>query len=519
MCCFCNTLYVLVKGFIALHAGFFTANLILAVLLVGWVSAMIMMPVGFWCGIEFYKIIYTGSESLKFLKQLGHPELVLIYLMFISGIIAIAYARPTEKAAAEDKFTIKSLIEEKEETKKTIEFVSSKNTKLVHKVVDLKKRMADRDAEIQRLGATAGKILVHFEHEMRMPIANVANCIEILKNGIMKMTREEIKEVVKHLETEYRRGDTYWFNLVDLAILNTKRIELKKEMLNLSNLVTERINHCSKIYGDDKPLCFDMNIQEDIYINVDPHYMRQVIDNLVINAITFSKKGVVAIALYTLDLGANKASGKVVFTIKDQGIGIPPLELMQIFEAFKLGGNITNKAGGRGLGLALCKVAIESHGGEIDAKSNGVKGAEFIFSIPFNIIDMMSKLNNKQLNEALKKNVPILQKLTEKGIEESDPSVQNQIKKAEEKGIKKGKEEGIKKGFEEGIEKGKMEGKKEWIKEGVKQTAINMIKKNMELRDISHATGLPLTDVIELKKEQVHANKPRGKKIFSNTNE
>ena len=100
--------------------------------------------------------------------------------------------------------------------------------------------------------------------------------------------------------------------------------------------------------------------------------MRQVVDNLVINAIKFSSDGLISVQLL-------KSNGKIEFTIKDNGIGIPREELYDIFTPFKMGSNTESKAEGRGVGLALCKAAIEAHGGAIIVESDGVNGARFRF--------------------------------------------------------------------------------------------------------------------------------------------
>ena len=102
--------------------------------------------------------------------------------------------------------------------------------------------------------------------------------------------------------------------------------------------------------------------------------MRQTVDNLVISAINFSTEGVIRIS-------ALRKGNFVEFIIEDDGIGIPREELYDIFTPFKMGSNTASKAEGRGVGLALCKAALEAHGGTITAESKGGKGARFRFLI------------------------------------------------------------------------------------------------------------------------------------------
>jgi signal transduction histidine kinase len=140
--------------------------------------------------------------------------------------------------------------------------------------------------------------------------------------------------------------------------------------------VFERVKRCQKIYQNGKNIEFKLDIEPGILISVDPNYMRQTVDNLVINSINFSKEGLINISVV-------KKDGAVIFTITDQGVGIPKEELHDIFTPFSMGSNTESKACGRGVGLSLCKSAVEAHGGSITADSNGECGAKLQFTLPF----------------------------------------------------------------------------------------------------------------------------------------
>ena len=143
-------------------------------------------------------------------------------------------------------------------------------------------------------------------------------------------------------------------------------------MINFGELVRDRVQSCRKIYLRDKKLDFEMQIEDNIFISVDPNYMRQTVDNLVINAINFSTKGVIRISV-------SRRRSAVEFMILDNGIGIPKEDLYDIFTPFKMGSNSESKAEGRGVGLALCKSAVEAHGGSISVESKNGVGAQFRF--------------------------------------------------------------------------------------------------------------------------------------------
>ena len=131
-------------------------------------------------------------------------------------------------------------------------------------------------------------------------------------------------------------------------------------------------------------------------MNCDEHYIKSTLDNLIINAIQYSQKTSPFAKREGNDKGSRnnieegnkitlklkKAAETVGFSIEDEGIGIPTRELHDIFGAFIVSSKTRTPAGGRGIGLALCKKVVEVHGGKIWAESNGIKGATFQFVLP-----------------------------------------------------------------------------------------------------------------------------------------
>ena len=97
-------------------------------------------------------------------------------------------------------------------------------------------------------------------------------------------------------------------------------------------------------------------------------------------------KNDVIIAIFGLSLMASmyveKSKEEVVFTIEDEGDGIPVREIYDIFTPFKMSSKHQTSNAGRGVGLALCRAAVNAHGGEIKAESNGIRGARFTLVLP-----------------------------------------------------------------------------------------------------------------------------------------
>ncbi|PCJ27581.1 MAG: hypothetical protein COA94_03815 [Rickettsiales bacterium] len=359
-----NLFFVMVSNFSPLQFAVFTLNLVIVVVLLGWRIGGIAIVFGSLFAMPLYK--EYGAET-NFDVAIGSPAFVLIYILLLVGATIVLFLKPKQ--------------EKLEQTEEKVGVLSGEVTSLDNKVVGLNEkvvhyseRTSDQAKEIERLGATAQKILNNVNHELRLPVGNVMNFAEMMRDGLGKFSDKQLKMISEEVYENSNRLSTMILNMLDLATLNAKKIELKKVKTNFSELVQERVESCRKIYVGDKPLEFKLNIEPNVMAVIDANYIRQTIDNLVINAISFSDKGVIIIDVV-------KQDGFASFTIQDQGLGIPKNEIYDIFTPFKMGSNTESKAEGRGVGLALCKAAVSAHGGEVTAESNG-KGAMFEVMLP-----------------------------------------------------------------------------------------------------------------------------------------
>jgi signal transduction histidine kinase len=290
--------------------------------------------------------------------------------------VLIAFIKPKQEYVEATEYKVGELKHKNVHLGQEVTNLNVKVTDLDEKVVHYSQRVADQAMEIERLGATAQKILNNVNHELRLPVGNVMNFAEMLSEGLEKYNKEQLKDLSDEVFKNSNRLSTMILNMLDLAMLDVKKIELDKKTINLSELVEDRVNSCSKIYLQEKRLDFELKIEPNILASVDPNYIRQTVDNLVINAINYSQSGTIKVSVL------KKGKNRVELTIQDEGIGIPKSELFDIFNPFKMGIHTQSKAEGRGVGLALCKSAVEAHGGAIDVASEGIKGAIFKVMLP-----------------------------------------------------------------------------------------------------------------------------------------
>lgn len=277
-------------------------------------------------------------------------------------------------AVTSKEATISRLGAEIAYSKDTIETLKAENKELDEKVKFFRERNDNHEKEIERLGETSQKILNNVTHELRLLVGNVMNFAEMLSEKIDALDKEQLKMLSKEVYQNSNRLSTMIMNMLDLATMDIKKVDLNKSTTNISFLIEERISRCRKIYLDGKPIRFETSIEPEMMIRVDVYYIQQVIDNIIINAIKFSTKGTIKVIGYS-------TSNEIFIIIEDEGIGIPKYDLYDIFTPFKMRSNTVSKAEGRGVGLALCKTAVEAHGGSITANSEG-SGATFTITLP-----------------------------------------------------------------------------------------------------------------------------------------
>ena len=212
-------------------------------------------------------------------------------------------------------------------------------------------------------------------HELRTPIAIIKGYASTLRRDDVEWDSELIREKMAIIEDEADR-------LTDLVedLLTASKIQATRELkLNLADvnlsLVAARAaarledpatHHIELSFPDDFPL-----------IQGDEARLRQVVDNLLTNAIKYSLAG------KTITVGGRYSEKSVTVFVRDEGAGIPKREIDKVFDRFyRIDDNLTRRAQGTGLGLYLAKTIVEAHGGEITVKSQIGSGSTFYFTLP-----------------------------------------------------------------------------------------------------------------------------------------
>jgi signal transduction histidine kinase/ActR/RegA family two-component response regulator len=217
--------------------------------------------------------------------------------------------------------------------------------------------------------------LANMSHELRTPMNGILGMIDIVLDGAMPANQREELETAKECSLSLL---TLLNDMLDLSKIEAGKMSLEMICFAPQPLVED----CSKSVlprARKKGLDLRSEVSDEVpaYLIGDPLRLRQVLVNLLGNAIKFTDTGSVKICASSQTA---ESSGKAAlhFAVADTGVGIPPEKVSAIFEEFtQADGSITRKYGGTGLGLAITKKLVEMHGGRIWVESEVGRGSVF----------------------------------------------------------------------------------------------------------------------------------------------
>ncbi len=236
-------------------------------------------------------------------------------------------------------------------------------------------RNISKDLEVEQMKRELVSIATH---ELRTPITGIKGYLDMILQGDTGRVNPETKEMIEEVVKINQRLADLVDDLLNVGRIEEGRIQIKPVPMDLGKLVSEVIKELS-IQAKDKGLELKSEIgnSDDKYkVKADPERVRQVLINLIGNAIKYTAAGKVEIAL-------EKKEGKVFCHVKDTGYGVSPEEQKKLFAKFyRVKTDKTRTITGTGLGLWITKKLVEMMGGEIRVSSVEGKGSDFCFSSP-----------------------------------------------------------------------------------------------------------------------------------------
>ena len=237
----------------------------------------------------------------------------------------------------------------------------------------------NKNAALERANQLKSQFLANVTHELRTPLHSIISYGSLIVEGYVD--GELTSEQQEHIEFMVRRAEDLTRlvdDMLDLSKIEADRLEVKIEALSLETSLRDVVNELKQM-ASNKGLQLTLETEEELpMVLADSHRIRQVLINMVSNALKFTEKGGVTIRCAVLE-----RFDLLRISVSDTGIGISPAALGYIFEAFRQAdGSTTRRFGGTGLGLTIARKLIELQGGEVTVESMVGQGSTFSFTLP-----------------------------------------------------------------------------------------------------------------------------------------
>jgi len=267
------------------------------------------------------------------------------------------------------------------ENKNLLEYLESSNKKLTdtnQKYIQLNAELTKMRDEALGLARAKSEFLANMSHEIRTPMNGVLGMIELLLGTRLSRQQQRFAETVR------RSGETLLSSIndiLDFSKIEAGKLSLEQVNFNLRDVV-EDLGELFSARAHGKGLELACNVPSEIpeMVMGDATRLRQILTNLIGNAIKFTNTGEVLISAQPLK--ETDTAVRIRFSVKDTGIGLEPSQIDHIFESFSQGdGSTTRKYGGTGLGLAISRQLVGLMGGQLNVESVAGQGSTFAFEL------------------------------------------------------------------------------------------------------------------------------------------
>jgi PAS domain S-box-containing protein len=265
-------------------------------------------------------------------------------------------------------------IELEEERKLAEEALRKARDELEVKVAERTKELAQANIKLQELDRLKSMFIASMSHELRTPLNSIIGFTGIILQGMTGEINEEQRKQLTMVKNSANHLLSLINDIIDLSKIEADKVELAIGEFDLSTIVQE-VKDSFRVAAAEKCLKLSLKMPKRLAIKGDERRTKQVLMNLVGNAIKFTEDGEIEIKVAKMD-------GMVEVSVRDTGIGIRKEDMDRLFKPFSQNPAKDKSKEGTGLGLYLSKKIAELLGGNIWAESELGKGSVFTFALP-----------------------------------------------------------------------------------------------------------------------------------------
>ena len=230
--------------------------------------------------------------------------------------------------------------------------------------------------DLRRLDATKNRFLGMVAHDLRNPIASIQMSAELLADPTTPLDDDERSEFLSDINRQAGYMVELIDDLLDVTKIESGQLDLQWESIDLGAFLDETVRRHANLAAR-KGTRVTLISQGNGFVQADHKRLRQVLDNLISNAVKFSPAGSLVEVSHSFD------NGSWTVDVTDQGPGLTETDRQTLLEYFAtLSAKPTGGEASTGLGMAITRRAVEAHGGQIGVESRPGEGSRFWFTIP-----------------------------------------------------------------------------------------------------------------------------------------
>lgn len=251
-------------------------------------------------------------------------------------------------------------------------------TRLCQAIVKLRNRLREQNQELKEALQAKSYFLANMSHEIRTPMNGVIGMLDLAQHTHLP---DDARRYLGIAQSSANALLTIINDILDFSKMEAGKLRIEPVDFDLEQLVNEVITaFTAKAEAKNLELILDMAPETPLLVRADPVRLRQILNNLVANALKFTERGEIVVAV---EPRQSQGALELLWSVKDSGIGIAKEKQLELFASFtQADASTTRLYGGTGLGLAICKQLCQLMGGSIGVDSELGRGSRFFFTLP-----------------------------------------------------------------------------------------------------------------------------------------